>query len=91
MARFWADPEGYPPPGGERWSDLVARTGGAFDRIVCDTLVLAHAGTMRAVLAHACGFPSVQCWAFDLPYASVLTLTVWPGEMRSVQIAGLTA
>lgn len=91
LARFWADPDGSPPPGGERWSALVARTGAAFDRIACDTLVLAHAGAIRAVLAHACGFSSAQCWAFDLPYACVLTLNVWPGEPRSVQIVGLSA
>ncbi len=91
MARFWADPDGNPPPGGERWSGLVARAGAAFDRINDDTLVLTHAGTMRAVLGYACGFSSGQCWAFDLPYACVLTLKVWPGDMRSVQITGLLA
>lgn len=91
LARFWADPDANPPPGGERWSALVARVGRALACIEGDTLVIAHAGAMRAALAHLCGFSAEQCWALDMPYGAVLSLRIWPGEPVSAQITGLAA
>jgi alpha-ribazole phosphatase len=44
---------------------------------------------MRAALAHLCGFGHREVWAFDLPYAALLSLRVWPGAPRSAQIAAL--
>lgn len=44
---------------------------------------------MRAALAVLCGFDSRQSWAIDLPYASLLSVRVWPGETRAAQIIGL--
>ena len=89
MAAFWADPDRSPPPGGERWSALVARVGAALDRIDRDTLVITHGGAIRAALAHLFGFSAGQCWALDLPYSALLSLRIWPGEPRSAQITGL--
>lgn len=90
MAAFWDDPEENPPPGGERWSSLVARVSAAFDALPDrDTLVVTHGGAIRAALASLFGFEQRQLWAFDLPYAAVLSLRVWPGTPRSAQIAGL--
>lgn len=90
LARFWDDPDACPPPGGERWSTLVARVGGAIAEFApTPTLVVTHGGAMRAALAALCGFELARTWAFDLPYAAVLALDVWPGTPRSAQIAGL--
>lgn len=91
LERFWSDPDAHPPPGGERWSGIVARAGAALEEIAEDTLVIAHAGAIRAALAHAFGFAYGQCWAIDLPHAAVLSLRIWPGELRSAQIVGLAA
>jgi alpha-ribazole phosphatase len=91
LARFWADPEGCAPPDGERWSAIVARVGEALDTIEDGTLVVTHAGAMRAALAAACGFDARQVWAFDLPYAAVLSLRLWRGEPAAAQIIGLRA
>ncbi|MBY8823623.1 histidine phosphatase family protein [Sphingomonas colocasiae] len=90
LGRFWDDPDGNPPPGGERWSALTSRVAAAIDALPArDTLVIAHGGAMRAALAVLCGFDQRQIWAFDLPYASLLSLQVWPGERRSARIVGL--
>ena len=90
LARFWDDPDAYPPPDGETWSSLVARVAAALAELPPrDTLVVTHGGAMRAALAWFCGFSPRQAWAFDLPYASLLTLRVWPGERPSAQITGL--
>jgi alpha-ribazole phosphatase len=90
LARFWEDPDANPPPGGERWSALVARIGAALGAVEpVPTLVVTHGGAMRAALHLLCGFEQRQLWAFDLPYGALLSLRVWPGEKPSAQIAGL--
>ena len=91
LGRFWADPDANPPPGGERWSSLAARVSTAIsDLAPVPTLVVTHGGAMRAALHILCGFDQRQLWAFDLPYAALLSLRVWPGEAPSAQITGLT-
>ena len=41
------------------------------------------------LLASLFGFGQRQVWAFDLPYAALISLRVWSGTPRSAQIAGL--
>lgn len=89
LGRFWADPDLDPPPHGERWSALTMRIGTALAAIDTDTLVVTHAGAMRAALAVACGFGRDQAWAFDLPYACVLSLKLWRGAASGAQIVAL--
>ncbi|MDO9368718.1 MAG: histidine phosphatase family protein [Sphingopyxis sp.] len=90
LGRFWSDPDTNPPPGGERWSTLAGRVSAAIaDLAPVPTLVVTHGGAMRAALHILCGFDQRQLWAFELPYAALLSLRVWPGEPASAQIAGL--
>ncbi|MHC9417127.1 histidine phosphatase family protein [Sphingomonas citri] len=89
LAAFWADPDGAAPPGGERWSTLTARVGAALESLPPDTLVLTHAGAIRAALAVACGLDSRQVWMFDLPHAATVTLRRWPGAAPVTQITAL--
>lgn len=90
LGHFWNDPDGSPPPGGERWSALTERVCAAIhDLSPRPTLVVTHGGAMRAALAVLCEFDARQVWAFDLPYASLLSLHIWPGETLSAQIVGL--
>lgn len=90
ISAFWDDPDANPPPGGERWSALVSRVEAALAAIPPqDTLVVTHGGAIRAALASLFGFGQRQVWAFDLPYAALISLRVWPGTPRSAQIAGL--
>ncbi len=90
LGRFWNDPDANPPPGGERWSALTARVTAAIAALPArPTLVVAHGGAMRAALALLCGFEQRQLWAFELGYAALVSLRVWPGDPRSAQIIGL--
>ncbi|MCE7795472.1 histidine phosphatase family protein [Sphingobium sufflavum] len=90
LGRFYDDPDAHAPPGGEPWSALVERVGAAVAELPARTvLVVTHGGAMRAALAHLCGFAQRQLWAFDLPYAALLSLRVWPGEGGAAQIRGL--
>ncbi|AYJ85033.1 histidine phosphatase family protein (plasmid) [Sphingomonas paeninsulae] len=94
LARFWDDPDGHAPPGGECWSALVCRVSAAVSELVArPTLIVTHGGAMRAALAVLCGFDVRQTWAVDLPYSGLLSLRVWPaegsGQRPTAQIAGL--
>ncbi len=90
LARFWDDPDTHAPPEGERWSALVDRVSTAIDDLAArPTLIVTHAGAMRAALAVLCGFAMRQTWAVDLPYNGLLSLRVWPGTTPTAQIAGL--
>jgi len=94
LSRFWDDPDGHAPPGGECWSALVHRvTSAAADLAARPTLVVTHGGAMRAALAVLCGFDMRQTWALDLPYSGLLSLRVWPAggpnQRPTAQIVGL--
>lgn len=88
LGRFWADPDAAPPPGGERWSALVARVAAALTDLPAGrSLVVTHGGAMRAALAHLFGFDQRQLWAFDLPHAGLLTLRLWPDGAQILALA----
>ena len=89
LAAFWADPDRYPPPGGETWSATLDRVGAALADIDRPALVLAHAGSIRAALSALLGWDYRQSWSLALPYAALVSLKVWPGETRGAQITGL--
>lgn len=90
LAAFYDDPDASPPPDGERWSTLQARVAQALAEMPpISTLVVTHGGAIRAALAEFCGFDRRQIWAFDLPYAALVSLRIWPGRTRTVQIVGL--
>lgn len=94
LARFWDDPDGHAPPGGERWSELVQRVAAALGGLAArPTVIVTHAGAMRAALSVLCGFDARQTWALDLPYTCLLSLRVWPamgpGQQPAAQIVGL--
>lgn len=89
LAAFWDDPESNPPPGGEGWQHLLQRVNAALDDSGEQTLVVTHAGAMRAALCLLLRLNYVQSWAFDLPYAALVSLRIWPGQPRRAQMIGL--
>lgn len=90
LMRFWDDPDAHAPPDGECWSALVHRVAAAIgDLAPHPTLIVTHAGAMRAALAVLCRFDARQAWALDLPYACLLSLRVWPGANPVGQVTGL--
>lgn len=91
LARFWDNPDAFPPPYGERWSALYRRVGAALDDLGDAALVVTHAGAMRAAVAVLTGLDHRAVWAFDLPYGALLSLKIWPGASAAGQIVGLRA
>lgn len=73
-----ADPAGFVPPGGESGLHVQAR---ALDFVaalaragVAEALVVAHAGVMRALLAHQRGLPGQRWLELRFDYEEVLCL-----------------
>ena len=89
LARFWDDPEANAPPGGERWSQLRARIRAGLADLPSHTLVVTHAGAIRAAVSVLTGLDHRGVWAVDLPYRALLTLRIWPGVQTAGQIVGL--
>lgn len=90
LDRFWDDPDAFPPPGGERWSSLLARVEAALGDLPSGpVLVVTHGGAMRAALSVLCGLDYRHGWLFDLPYAALLSVRAWRNDGFSGQIVGL--
>lgn len=86
---FWSDPDANPPPAGEHWSDLRKRVAAALDRLETASLVVTHAGAMRAAVSVLTGLDHRAVWALDLPYRALLTLRIWPGSPLAGHVTGL--
>lgn len=90
LARFWTDPAGIAPPGGESFADLcrrVAATVAAWNVRVGDGDIVAvvHAGTIRAALAQALALSPAVALTFEVAPLSLTRIDhiLVPGDMMS--------
>ena len=73
------------PPSGESFANLCVRVAAAVDRIGAehagrDIVVVGHAGSIRAALAHALGLPPERALSFAIAPLSLTTLVHYPDE-----------
>ncbi|PWT85841.1 MAG: alpha-ribazole phosphatase, partial [Proteobacteria bacterium] len=74
-ARFWADPAGSKPPGGESFEDQIARVREGIRRIEAGPAILVvHSGTIRAAL----------CIALDLAPQAGLRFAIDPLSLTRI-------
>jgi broad specificity phosphatase PhoE len=76
---FWSIGVDERPPGGESFTDVIARVGPAVDRLAADhaggdVVVVAHGGSIRAALAHAMGVGGLPVLAFSVKNLSLSRL-----------------
>lgn len=79
LDRFWKDPAGTSPPGGESFTAMAERVAGAIQRLDArhagrDIVVVAHAGTVRAALIGALGIAPATALAFAVDHLSLTRL-----------------
>lgn len=76
--RFWADPVGLAPPGGESFAAVTARVASAIERLSAeregDVVVVAHGGVIRAAVALALGLDPKQAMAVAVDNLSLTRL-----------------
>lgn len=70
----WANPAGMKPEGGESFEEVCVRVGAWLDKLLAahkgrEAIVIAHAGTIRAGLAHALNISPHQALAFRIEHA----------------------
>ncbi|MEM7207964.1 MAG: histidine phosphatase family protein [Pseudomonadota bacterium] len=87
LEKVWQDSIAHTPPGGERLLDFAARVGDAWDTLLDEhagehVLVVAHGGTIRAILCHTLGIPLEGMWRFDVQYASMTRLRAWQSPQK---------
>lgn len=78
-AAFWEDPANARPPGGESFAALCKRVGETITRLngsvrSGDIAVVAHAGSIRAAIAHALNLPPEQALSFEIATLSLTRL-----------------
>jgi len=83
LGRWMRDWTRTPAPGGESFVELVARVSGWLeqwdwgDGSEGATVVVAHAGSIRAILCRLLGVPLDEAFGFEVDYARVTALTLW--------------
>lgn len=81
----------HAPPGGEIWSDFVARVGGAIERErssrPCDTLLaVCHGGVIRALIQHLLGLPPARIIPVAPASLTVLQLDKAGGQSGRLEL-----
>lgn len=81
MNSFWNNPSQYTPPNGEPYDDFEIRVNQAWDELICDhadkhILLVAHGGTIRALLRKVIGFPVPSFFKIEVPNASLSRITI---------------
>lgn len=76
---FWPHAAEEKPPGGEAFSEVVARVGPTLERLVQETrsgdvVIVAHGGSIRAAIAHAMGLTPHQALIFSIKNLSLTRL-----------------
>ena len=81
LTRFWADPDGYPPPAGEPLSRFQARVLAAWNSVIrSDTgqkiLFVTHGGVIRVLLCHVQQRPVGKLLEIEVKHGALYTLRV---------------
>jgi len=79
LARFWADPVNFPPPGGESFAVFRERLRAALDDVAVEAasqraLVITHGGVIRLLRCESEGRGLGDMTSIDVPHASLHAL-----------------
>jgi alpha-ribazole phosphatase len=91
FAAWQADPLTRVPPGGETLAQLTARVSAFLDDVKArhqnqTVLLVAHGGTLRAVLCHALNLPTHVFWRIEMNSASVSELRLYEDSRVSLHL-----
>ncbi len=79
LQRFYHDPIIHRPPGAEPLTDFMARVVAAWEEVLVAhggrrLLIVAHAGVMRALVAHVLGMPVANLFRLQIGNAALLRI-----------------
>ena len=89
IARFYRDPVNQRPPGAEPLDEFMSRVSRAFDELLSrftgqSLLVVAHAGVIRAIMAHVLKIPPESMYRIHVANAGMTRLAA--GGERSFKL-----
>ncbi len=89
LTQFWNDPLNHTPPEAETLRDFAHRVEVAWNTVLRNysgqqLLIVAHGGTIRALLSHVLGMPLTHTWRLDVPYAAISRVCIY-GRGASAQ------
>jgi len=81
LTRFWQDPVGHAPPGGEPLALFRARVAEAFHEVLArhagrHVLIVCHAGVIRLLVSLALDVPLSRMFRIDVPNAGISRLRI---------------
>ena len=87
VVKFWTDFARLSPPGGESFSTMIGRVGACVEDLLAryagrDIVIVAHGGTIRAILAHALAMRPDAALAFHIDTLSLTRLDYVDGGWR---------
>ncbi len=85
ITRFWKDPEGYPPPGGEEFATFQKRVLEAWQQMTTHVarehfLIVTHGGPIRVILGQVLGLAWSAAMQLPVPHAHFLRLRPGGGK-----------
>lgn len=91
LRRFHADPVGARPPGAEPLPQFIARIGAGWrdwmERCRGESvLIVAHAGTLRAVIGQVLELPPAALYRIKVPYAGLARIELDPARGASLAL-----
>ena len=88
LQRYWEDLVGYTPPGAESLPAFRGRVIGAWQALLDntrgDTLVVAHGGTLRVIVAEVLAMPLGAIQRLEWPHAGMARIRVGTGRATSL-------
>ena len=94
LASMWKNPEQHTPPNGEPFKDFCDRTENCIRDVIHNKLaegsgnpkhilVIAHGGVIRAMLHRLLGISPSTTFQFDIPFAAITRIVVYPNQEAS--------
>jgi alpha-ribazole phosphatase/probable phosphoglycerate mutase len=79
LERFYLDPVNHQPDGAERLRDFYLRVTSAWEELLGVSnyesfLIIAHAGVMRAIVAHVLKSPLLSMYRMQIPSAGMVSI-----------------
>jgi alpha-ribazole phosphatase/probable phosphoglycerate mutase len=85
MQAFWDNPLALTAPGGEDYNSFERRVAEVWEEVLTTYqdrhgLIIAHGGTIRAILRQVLGFPVSKMFQIEVPYACLSRIEQFNGE-----------
>ena len=92
LRNLWQDPEGHTPPGGEPFTDFLARVQQSIDKLIPTltgqhVLMVVHGGVIRTMLTACFHMTPKDTFSVEVPYAGITRTRAYLNNDGTVDFA----